>query len=77
MVTSPEELEKEALTCLEEQDIAILLVTNTLADLSRSFLDGLKQRKHPLIVEIPHKEHCDENHDSITRYIQEAMGIKL
>jgi len=71
-----DELKKFAEECLDT-DIAILLITNKLADSSRSFVDELKTRKSPLIVEIPDKEHYTEEHDSITSYIQDAMGIKL
>lgn len=75
-VKTAEELQKAAKECIDT-DIAILLITNKLADKSREFVDELKTLKCPLIVEIPDKEHCTVAHDSITRYVQEAMGIKL
>ncbi len=75
-VKTPEELEEAANKCLET-DVAILLFTSTLAEKSRSFVDSLKERSFPLVVEIPDREHCGEKYDSLTSYVRDAMGIKL
>lgn len=58
-------------------NIAILMINKSLAEKSRSFVDSLKQKNRPLIVEVPDRENCDEDSDSITRYVREAMGIKI
>ena len=57
--------------------VAILMITKSLAEKNRSFVDSLKQQNQPLVVEVPDRENCGEESDSITRYVREAMGIKL
>jgi len=57
--------------------VAILMITKSLAEKNRSFVDSLKQQNIPLVVEVPDRENCNEESDSITRYVREAMGIKL
>ena len=59
------------------QDIAILMVTKSLANMCRGLLDEMKKKNQPLVVEIPDRENCSEENDSITRYVREAMGIKI
>ncbi len=75
-VKTADELISAAKSCLDT-DIAILLITDKISDKARNFVDELKTLNRPLIVEIPDKEHCTETNDSITRYVREAMGIKL
>lgn len=59
-------------------DIGILIITEVLADLCRDELDPLKLSGHaPLIVEIPDRNSTGRSSDSITRYIREAIGVKL
>lgn len=75
-VKTAEEYENAAKECIGT-DIAILLISTPVADMSRQFTDDLKKQNRPLIVEVPDREHLDDSRDSITRYIREAMGIKL
>ena len=59
------------------KDVAILLITKPLAELDRAYIDEMKQKNCPLVVEVPDRKHCDEDSDSITRYVRDAMGIKF
>lgn len=59
------------------EDIAILMITKSLVEQNRKFVDKLKERNLPLVVEVPDSENCEEESDSITRYVREAMGIKI
>ncbi len=58
-------------------DVAILLITKPVAELDRDYINSLREKKSPVIVEIPDREHCGEIDDSVTGYVREAMGIKL
>lgn len=59
-------------------DIGILLITEQLAALCQDKLIPLKaSRRTPLVVEIPNRGSTGRTADSITRYIQDAIGIKL
>ena len=63
---------------LEEDDIAIILMTSTLVNLIRDTVYDLKlNRKQPLIIEIPDRHGNGRTKDSITKYVQDAIGVKL
>lgn len=60
-----------------QPDIAILLITEALAELCQDKLAPMKlSAQTPLVVEIPDR-HGTRNKDSITRYIREAIGVKV
>ncbi len=62
---------------LADPEIGILLITEALAALCEEKLAPLKlSAQVPLVVEIPDR-HGSRNKDSITRYIREAIGVKL
>lgn len=72
---------EEALAALDaalaDPTIGILLITESLAELCADRLAPLKMSgRTPLIVEIPDR-HGVRNKDAITRYIREAIGVKL
>lgn len=61
-----------------DPEIGILLITEPLAALCQDKLAPLKaDRRTPLVVEIPKRGSPGHAADSITRYIQEAIGVKL
>ena len=53
------------------------MITKSLVEKNRKFVDKLKEKNLPLVVEVPDSENCEEESDSITRYVREAMGIKI
>ncbi len=60
-----------------DPEIGILLVTEGLAEQCAERLSPMKADGHiPMVVEIPDR-YGTRNKDSITRYIQEAIGVKL
>ena len=60
-----------------QSDIAILLITEALAEQCQDKLAPMKlSAQTPLVVEIPDR-HGTRNKDSITRYIRETIGVKL
>ena len=63
---------------LADKTIGILLVTEKLAKLCPDVLNDLKLNlESPLVVEIPDRHGTGRSQDSITRYIREAIGVKL
>ncbi len=73
---------KEFLTALEkalnDESIAVILVTTKLVELAPIIISELKltlQRK--LIVEIPDRHGNAKIGEAIDRYVSEAIGIKL
>ena len=62
---------------VSDPDVGILLITEALAALCPDKLDPLKlSAQTPLVVEIPDR-HGARSKDSITRYIREAIGVKV
>lgn len=60
-----------------DPEIGILLITEALAALCRDKLDPMRlSGGTPLVVEIPDRRGTRDK-DAITRYIREAVGVKL
>ena len=57
---------------------AVILMTEKLVSLCPDIVYDLKlNRKKPLIVEIPDRHGNGRTKDSITKYVQDAIGVKL
>ena len=68
----------KVLAFMEQEDIAVILMTEHLVTLCGPLVDELKlNRSRPLIVEIPDRHGNGRAKDSITRYVREAIGIKI
>ncbi len=66
---------KEAVGNLE---IGIILITVKLAELAPEIVADIKLKQRlPLIVEIPDRHGMGKSGDYITKYIREAIGLKL
>ncbi|WP_099204841.1 V-type ATP synthase subunit F [Scatolibacter rhodanostii] len=70
---------KEALDyATSQEDIAIVLITARLLELLPDMIYDLKLKmKKPLIVEIPDRHGDGRTQDSISRYVREAIGLKI
>ena len=61
-----------------DPDIGVLLITEKLAGLCADQIAPLKlTAQRPLVVEIPDRHSAGRSSDSITRYIREAIGVKI
>ena len=61
-----------------DPEIAVLLITEKLAALCGDLIIPMKQSaQRPLVVETPDRHSAGRSPDSITRYIREAIGVKL
>ena len=78
VVHEEEEVRRELTGAMEREDIAVILMTEKLVSLCPDIVYDLKlNRKQPLIVEIPDRHGNGRTKDSITKYVQEAIGVKL
>ena len=74
--------QKEVQTALAEAMdlpyVAVILMSERLVTLCPALVYDLKlNRKRPLIVEIPDRHGNGRAKDSITRYVREAIGVKI
>ena len=74
--------EEAALAAIDQAvadpEIGILLITERLAKQCEDKIAPLKMTLlRPLVVEIPDRDSKGRTSDSITRYIQDAIGVKL
>jgi V/A-type H+-transporting ATPase subunit F len=59
-------------------DVAVVLVTQNVVDMIPETVYNLKMNcKRPLIVEVPDRNGNGRTKDAITRYVREAVGIKI
>lgn len=72
------EVQKALKEVMEMDDVAVVLITETLLALCSELVYDLKlNQKRPLIVEIPDRHGNGRTKDSITRYVREAIGVKI
>ncbi|CAB1251223.1 ATP synthase subunit F [Ruminococcaceae bacterium BL-6] len=78
LVHEAAEVRKALNDAAEMQDVAVILITERLLALCPELVYDLKlNRKRPLIVEIPDRHGNGRTKDSITRYVREAIGVKI
>ena len=78
VVHEAEEIHKALSDAMEREDIAVILMTEHLVRQCSDLVDELKlNRSRPLIVEIPDRHGNGRAKDSITRYVREAIGIRI
>ena len=70
---------RDALTkAMDYDDVAVILMTERLVSLCPDLVYNLKLNcKQPLIVEIPDRHGNGRAKDSITRYVRDAIGVKI
>ena len=73
-----DELRQKLSELLQEDDIAIILITSTLLNLIRETVYDLKLHcRQPLIIEIPDRHGNGRTKDSITKYVKDAIGVDM
>lgn len=72
------EVRKALKDAMAQEDIAVILITETLLSLCPDTVYSLKLNcRRPLIVEIPDRHGNGCTKDTITRYVREAIGVKI
>lgn len=78
VVHKEEEVRRELTEAMHREDVAVILMTERLVSLCPDLVYELKlSQKRPLIVEIPDRHGNGRTKDSITKYVQDAIGVKL
>lgn len=78
VVHEKEEVTKALSNAMQMDDVAIILMTEKLVQQCPELVNELKlNRTRPLIVEIPDRHGNGRAKDSITRYVREAIGIRI
>jgi V/A-type H+-transporting ATPase subunit F len=78
VVHEREEVKNALNKAMAMEDVAVILITETLLALCPDMIYDLKlNQKRPLIVEIPDRHGNGRTKDSITRYVREAIGVKI
>jgi len=77
-VLTPDAVRAAVSDVIANPDIGVLLVTEKLAAMVPELIYELKLKlTRTLVVEIPDRHGTGRSPDSITRYIREAIGIKV
>lgn len=59
-------------------DLAILAITEKAAEMAPDIVQQLRERGElPLLIEIPDRFGTKRGPDFLTRYVQEAIGVKM
>ena len=78
VVHEADEVRKALTDAMEMEDVAVVLITERLLTLCPEMVYDLKlNRRRPLIVEIPDRHGNGRTRDTITRYVREAIGVKI
>ncbi|MCI1955995.1 MAG: V-type ATP synthase subunit F [Oscillospiraceae bacterium] len=78
VVHEASEVQKALQNAADQEDIAVVLITETLLSLCPATVYNIKlNRRRPLIVEIPDRHGNGCTKDTITRYVREAIGVKI
>ena len=78
VVHEADEVRRELTKAMDMEDVAVVLITERLLTLCPELgYDFKLNRKRPLIVEIPDRHGNGRTKDSITRYVREAIGVKI
>lgn len=78
VVHEADEVRSAFMQALERKDIAVLLITEKLTRLIPDMIRTAKlNTRYPLIVEIPDRHGTGRPADFITRYVRDAIGLKI
>lgn len=78
VVHDPDEVKKILAEVMENNDVAVVLMTEKLVKLCEEMVYDYKlNRRQPLIVEIPDRHATSDITGIISRYIESAIGLKL
>lgn len=78
VIHTEEEVRATLRETMQRTDVAVVLMTATLVQLCPELIMDYKlNSRQPLIVEIPDRHGNGRTSDSITKYVHDAIGIKL
>ena len=77
LVGDEAEFESSLNKLLEDKEIAVLLITSELFEKFDPIIVSFRKKAPFVITQIPDSKNREVKNDSITRYIQDAVGIKV
>lgn len=78
VIHTEEDVRKNLRETMQRSDVAVVLMTHTLVELCPELIMDYKLNvRQPLIVEIPDRHGNGKTSDSITKYVRDAIGVKL
>lgn len=78
LVHGRQEVQDALEAAMKDKDIGLILINESLVDLVQSEVYNIKLNfQTPLIVEIPNRHGSKRSDDTITRYVREAIGLKI
>lgn len=78
VVHKEDEIKNAINEALKDEKIGVVLITENLVKICRDFIYDIKLKyAKPLIVEIPDRHGNGRAKDSITKYVRDAIGIKI
>lgn len=78
VVHTAEDVEASIKKAVKDENIGIVLITERLVSLCPELIYKIKvDYRRPLLVEIPDRHAEGRTKDSITRYVREAIGVKI
>lgn len=78
VVHTADEVQKALQDAASQEDVAVVLITETLMALCPTLIYNIKlNHRRPLIVEVPDRHGKGCTKDTITRYVREAIGVKI
>lgn len=78
VVHTQKEVRKVLSEKMNDKNIAVILMTEKLISQDEQFIYDMKlNQKQPLIVEIPDRHATSNITSTISKYVEEAIGVKL
>jgi V/A-type H+-transporting ATPase subunit F len=78
IVHGPEETTEAVLDALKVPELGLLVVTEKAAAAAPEIVGHLRERGElPLVVVIPDRHGTSRDSDYLTRYVRDAIGVKL
>lgn len=78
VVHEPDEVSRELEKAVGDKEIAVILMTEKLVKLCSEMVYDIKlNKKSPIIVEIPDRHGTSEITKNISRYVSDAIGLKM
>ncbi len=78
VVHERDEVKEKLLEAMDDRENAVVLITEKLVEMCSELVHDLKlNRKSPLILEIPDRHSTSNITETISGYIESAIGLKL
>jgi V/A-type H+-transporting ATPase subunit F len=78
VVHQEKEINEQLDRILKDKEVGVLLITEKIGDIVEARIVDIKLNYHmPLVVQIPDRHGSDRGLDSITKYVRDAIGLKI